>query len=327
MKNNISFIIQGIVLPSVNEQISLIKKHFPNSKIIVSTCNNFDFEVIGADKIIVSNDPGYFYYSNRPGEKVNNINRQIVSTLAGLKVCTTEYAFKIRSDFLITGDKFIEFFDAFPLVDNKYKVFDHKILSCCYFARNPNSDMKYPFHPSDLAFFGKTTDLLKLFDIPLMIKEEAFWDKKNNRFNKFVPEQHLFINCLKKNNFKVDCKFYNDCNSKIIEETERYFASNFIFLDFNQFNLMSTKQTFNMKVHPNAFMSCYTHIEWQNLYKKYVDKNLIVPIIDSQRLLIKKLYFNYKKYRFFSNICALPFRNKAKRREIRNKILEFFLNK
>ena len=74
-------------------------------------------------------------------------------------------------------------------------------------------------------------------------------------------------------------------------------------------------------------MSCYTHIEWQKLYKKYVDNKLNIPPIDNQRLQIQKLYRNYKKYRFLSNICAWPFRNKAKRREIRNKILEFFLAK
>lgn len=323
---SISFIIQGEVFPHINLQIAEIKRCFPQSRVIVSTCTPYTGQIVGADKTILSADPGFFYYSARPGEKVNNVNRQIITTLAGLKACETEYAFKLRSDFLLTGSSFLEYFDKFSATDNKYKLFEHKILSCCYFARNPNSDMPFPFHPSDLAFFGKTLDLLKLFDIPLMTKEEAYWDVANSRFNRYVPEQHLFINCLRKNGFEVKCDFYNDCNEADIEQTERLFASNFIFLTFEQFNLNPTKQTFNMKVHPNAFLSCYTHIDWQYLYKKYVDSSLNVPLIDDERLKIEKYYKNYKKYRFFSNLCALPFRNKAKRREIRNSILEYFLN-
>lgn len=325
--NNISFIIQGVILPDINDQIASIKKHFPDSKIIVSTCNNFDFEVIGADKVIVSDDPGFFYYSDRPGEKKNNINRQIVSTLAGLKACTTEYAFKIRSDFILNGNDFLKYFNTFSLSDSCYRIFGHKVLSCCYFARNPRSNMPFPFHPSDIAFFGKVDDLINLFDIPLMTEKEAFWDTTNKRFNRYVPEQHLLIKCLEKNNRDIKCNHYNDVSQYNIEETERYFASNFIFLTFEQFNLVPTKSTFFVEDHPDSFLSCYTHVGWMKLYKEYVDHQINVPEFDEEKARIKKLYKKYKKYRFISNICALPFRNKAKRRDIRNKILEYFLNK
>lgn len=324
---SLSFIIQGEVLPHINQQIAEVRRIFPQSEIIVSTCNGIDYSIIGADKIVVSHDPGFFYYSTCSGEKINNINRQIVSTLAGLKAATHDYAFKLRSDFFLIGNDFLKYRDEFPKYDNEYKIFEHKILSCCYFARNPVSDAPFPFHPSDLAFFGATKDLIKLFEIPLMTEKEAFWDTKNYCFNRYVPEQYIFINCLKKNGFDVRCDCYNDCTPENIEQTERFFASNFIFLTFEQFNLQPTKHTFNMKVYPNAFKSCYTHVEWQNLYKKYVDNSYIIPPKDMERLKIEKLYRNYKKYRFLSNLCAFPFRHKAKRREIRNKILEFFLNK
>jgi hypothetical protein len=329
IKSDITFIIQGDITPNINRQIAEIKKCFPQSSVVVSTSTGIhNCEVVeNADRIIMSKDPGFFYYSDRPGEKVNNINRQIVSTLAGLKACHTKYAFKLRSDFFLTGNSFLEYFESFPKSDENYKIFEHKILSCCYFARNPQSDMPFPYHPSDLAFFGKTSDLLKLFDIPLMTAEEAYWDVTNSRFNRYVPEQYLFINCLRKNGLEVNCNFYNDCSKENIEATERFFASNFIFLTFEQFNLKPTTQTFSMKVHPNAFKSCYTHIDWQRLYQKYVDTSLNVPLIDEERLKIEKCYKNYRKYRFLSNLCALPFRNKAKRRQIRNAVLEFFLAK
>ncbi|MCM1324017.1 MAG: WavE lipopolysaccharide synthesis family protein [Acetobacter sp.] len=327
--SDISIIIQGSYYPMVTEKvITSVREHLPQAKVIVSTCDkNFPEQMEGCDEFIISPDPGGYTYADRPGEKENNINRQIVNTLTGLKYVKTKYTLKLRSDFLLTGNSFLNFFDKFPLAEPNYQVFGHKILACCYFARNPNSDMPFPFHPSDLAFFGQTEDLLKLFDIPLMTKNQAYWNLKDRHQYQYIPEQYLFINCLRQKGFQVDCNFYNDCRSEGIEQTERFFASNFIFLTFEQFNLQPTKQTFNMKVHPNAFKSCYTHIEWQAIYKKYIDENYDVPLIDEERFKIEKYYKNYKKYRFLSNLCALPFRNKAKRRQIRNAVLEYFLNK
>lgn len=329
MKKDITFIIQGPVYPDItNKTISSVRQFFPETKIIYSTCNpECTDNLKDYDELIISDDPGSFTYADRPGEKVNNINRQIVSTMAGLKACKTKYAMKLRSDFVLKGNKFLEFWNKFSNVDSKYQIFEHKLLACCYFARNPSSDMAFPFHPSDLAFFGNAKDLINLFGINLMTKGQAYWNLKARHQYQYVPEQYLFINCLRKNGFDVVCDCYNDCTLGNIEQTERFFASNFIFLTFEQFNLQPTKPTFNMKVHPNAFKSCYTHVEWQNLYKKYVDNSYIVPPKDMERQKIEKLYHNYKKYRFLSNLCAFLFRNKAKRREIRNRVLEFFLNK
>lgn len=326
---DITFIVQGPVYPEItNNTILSVRQFFPEAKIICSTCNLENTGILkNYDKLIISDDPGSFTYADRPGEKENNINRQIISTLAGLKACKTKYAMKLRSDFILTGNVFWEFWDKFPDFDSKYKIFEHKLLACTYFSRNPDSNMPFPFHPSDLAFMGYTKDLINLFDIGLMTKKQAYWNMKDRHQYRYVPEQYLFINCLRKNGVKISCDCYNDCTPENIEQTERFFASNFIFLTFEQFNLKPGKQTFNMKVHPNAFKSCYTHIEWQKLYSKYVDNTYAVPQKDPERAKIGKLYGNYKKYRFLSNLCALPFRNKAKRREIRNKILEFFLNK
>lgn len=329
MKRDITFIIQGPVYPEItNQTIASVRKFFPDTKIIFSTCNPEYTNILeNYDEMIISDDPGSFTYADRPGEKENNINRQIVSTLAGLKACKTKYAMKLRSDFILTSNDFLQFWDEFLSFDRTYQIFEHKLLACTYFARNPSSDMPFPFHPSDLAFFGYTKDLINLFDIALMTKDQAYWNLKDRHQYQYVPEQYLFINCLRKNGVKISCDCYNDCTPENIEQTERFFASNFIFLTFDQFNLQPSKTTFSIKVHPNAFKSCYTHIEWQKLYNKYVDNTYAVPQKDPERAKIGKLYGNYKKYRFLSNLCALPFRNKAKRREIRNKILEFFLNK
>ncbi|MGL4713125.1 MAG: WavE lipopolysaccharide synthesis family protein, partial [Shewanella sp.] len=200
MINDISFIIQGNIQKTTTVLINSLADRFPQSEIIVSTTSPIKdpAEIPPSVKVIVNSDPGFFYYSKKSVEKINNINRQIVSTLAGLKKASKPYAFKIRSDFILTGDDFLAYFDRFPLYEDSHKIFTKKIIACTYFSRRPVSDMPHAYHPSDLAFFGLTEDLINLFDIPLMTEDEAYWDKKNSYKCRFVPEQHLFIKCLEK---------------------------------------------------------------------------------------------------------------------------------
>ena len=325
--SDITFVVQGPIIPDVTLSCLLsIRRNFPASSIILTTWKGHDASSLIFDELVYSEDPGFFYYSDRAGERQNNVNRQIVSTLAGLQRVQTEYVFKIRTDFNITGDDFLQFWNKFPLSDPAYKIFGNKILACSYFSRNPSSRMRFPFHPSDLAFFGRTADLIRLFDVPLMTEAEAYWDKKNARFNRYVPEQHIFINCLRKNGKAVQCDYYNDNSELNITETEKYFASNFVFLSFEQFNLQPTKSIFLMKPHPNSFRTCYTHNEWLGLYKKYVAPSIEVPAHDEEREKIERFYRSYKKYRLLGNIMAFPFRHKDTKRKIRNNVLEFFLN-
>lgn len=324
---NITFVMQGPIIPDVTlNGLLSIRQHFPTSPIVLTTWKGYDADNLVFDDLIASDDPGFFYYSDRAGERQNNVNRQIVSTLAGLRRVKTAYTFKIRTDFVITGDGFLQFWDQFRAADKDYQIFREKILACSYFSRNPASKMRFPFHPSDLAFFGRTEDLIAMFDVPQMTEAEAYWDKKRSRFNRYVPEQHIFINCLRRNGKTVLCERYNDNSEHNIMETERFFASNFVFLTFEQFHLTPSKTIFQMKPYPNSFRTCYTHIEWLGLYKKHVDPAVEIPAQDAERERIEGYYRVYKKYRLLANITALPFRNKETKRWIRNNVLEFFLN-
>ena len=177
------------------------------------------------------------------------------------------------------------------------------------------------------TFFGKTKDLINLFDIPLMTEEEAYFSFNTPISNKYVPEQYIFINCLKKNGKKAELELYNQATPENIEDTERYFASNFVLLSFEQFNLQYTKKTFDMAIHPNSFITCYTHYDWLKLYKKWVNPAVELPERDEERDKLNKFYKTYRKYRFFANIIALPFRTKEKRKKVRNGILEYFLER
>lgn len=102
----------------------------------------------------------------------DNINLQIVSSFNGLKKVSTEYAIKMRTDQLYDYDSMIRMYQFFIEHRKEHRVFVSGM---------------YPhllFHPKDTLFWGKTEDLISIFDIPLKrdnvtekvrIKKEDLW--------------------------------------------------------------------------------------------------------------------------------------------------------
>jgi hypothetical protein len=300
-EKDISFVVQGPVFGDVTKTcLQSLRKYMPEAEIVLSTYENSDVSALPFDRVVFSSDPGYFRISalHSYEGKFNNVNRQIVTTLAGLKASTRKYAFKIRSDFTLTGKGFLDFWNKFPDSEEEYKVFEKKLLACIHFTRNPGDEnYRRLFHPSDMAFFGLTADLVKLFDIPLMKKEEeSYIEYKGALLNKYTPEQHIFVNCLKKNGHDVDFCFMSHNNPKNLQDSERYFASNFIFLGWEKFNLKPSEKFNDPDVRVVKNFECVlTFVEWQALYKKYVNPSLQIPDEDDERTAISRFYAEFLK--------------------------------
>jgi hypothetical protein len=115
--------------------------------------------------IILTNDKPSVYGDD-------NINLQIVSSYNGLIKSTTEYAIKMRTDQLYDYNGIMVMYNFF--IENRK---DHLIFV-------PGMYPHLLFHPRDHLFWGKTSDLIKLFDIPLKI---------NNVTDKVrIPKQDLW---------------------------------------------------------------------------------------------------------------------------------------
>lgn len=326
---DITVVIQGAVHETVTQEvISSVRRHLPQAYIIFSTCDNEVPDTLqGYDHLLLSPDPGSYVYPHRPEQRPNNVNRQIINTHAALQKVTTPFVMKLRSDFILTGNSFLDYFERYSAVEEEYRVFGHKILACCYFTRHMHKGLPYPFHLSDLIYFGRTEDVQKLYDVPLMSREEAYWDKKDMYQYRYTPEQHIFINCLRKNGFVANCNSYKDCTLENISQTERYYATNFILLNFEQFNVCCHKTTFQKREHPKDFLYCYTHFDWLHLYNFYMKANFSLPDKDMEREELKKMYRAYKKYNFIANILAFPlFYSKKHRRRLRNWVRRFLFS-
>lgn len=319
--NEISVIIQGAINTELTHQcLKSVRKHLPNAEIILSTFkSDTDIPASLYDKLIINDDIPVQFYSTLPKEKQNNVNRQIASTLNGLRAATHKYAFKIRTDFILQSDKFLKYFNLYQQQDKQYTVFQHKILSCTNFARNPQYLL---FHPSDMAFFGLRDDLINLFDVPFMSNEEEIYYKFDGHCrNKYVPEQHLWINCLNKNGHNIDFNRFETPSDKNITDTEKYFASNFIFLSWKQFELCPPSKFFELS-RIYDYLSCVTHCEWLKWYKKYLAPDIVAPR-DSVRADLEKFQRRHRVALFVARIGVLPlFAFPSWRRRSRSKLYD-----
>lgn len=327
--------MQGPVIENQTvEVLKSIRGNFHDSKIILSTWEdtNINFDSNLYDDIIFNKDPGCFFAFL---DQKNNVDRQVVSTLNGLKACKTKYAFKIRTDFRIVGDNFLNYFGVFDKFNKEYKIVNKRILACTNATRNPYNKyaMNYPFHISDFAFFGLTEDLLKLFDIPLTPKEDKdyFFTHQNllrlgGIVCRFIPEQWILMNLLKNNGKKTNFEYATNFSKENSKLTELYITNNFVLLNLEQFNLNPFKTQFLTKNNLVYLETCYTYHDFLKMYKKYCDNNYLIPILDKER---SNSFFVIKKFkRLFIKPILKPIINVicwfVKNKDLKRKIREIY---
>lgn len=271
----ISIVIQGQVLPELlPKNIASIRQCFPGSEIILSTWKGSDITgAVSVDKIICSPDPGAFCADDVVGT-LNNVNRQIVSTQAGLAAATRPYILKTRTDILIHDRRFISFWGKYDDVPSQY--FQNRLLICNYYTRNPRV-FATCFHPSDWIVFGRAGDVRAYYEnIPFMTQEEGNWFRNHSKASvfftnylcRFTPEQHIFLGFLRKYDFS-ECTCYYDHRLELVVETERAFAECFVVLDYQK----QLSITFP-KYDPNRYLEKHTiisHWMWRAMYQHYCE--------------------------------------------------------
>lgn len=233
---DISVIIQGAITKETDACLRSIRECLPLAEIILSTWEKSNTTNLDYDVLLLNEDPGFFYVSEN---KLNNVNRQIVSTLNGIKVSKNKYVLKLRTDFLL--EKFDVDYET--LTDNKsssslLKCTNEKILIFSYL------DFPY-FFPCDWTFFGNKQDMLNLFSIPLLNNADAYYFHNNIPFNnkyykenkylcRFLPENYICYHFFSKYyNLDIPDFTYKSFVCKIISRC--FLLSNFCILDKKNF--------------------------------------------------------------------------------------------
>lgn len=280
---NISFIFQGKITAHLKKSLTNIRNLFPNCEIILSTWEN---ESIGkeieefSDIILLNSDPGGVV-CNYVNSVTNNQNRQVLSTLNGIKSASRPYVCKMRTDFELKNSDFLSFWNSFPKRKKEWSIFNHKVIVCSAFCRYFSSETyrPMPFHISDFFLFGLKEDVLALFESTGFNRtknELGNWEYLHpdrvpyiNVHWRYPPEQFIFFSLVKQ--YFPEIKFYDwsDFNSDNIKQSEELIISNFIILDYDQIELFSHKHIRGLIAAKHSMPGIITHKYFKYLYSKH----------------------------------------------------------
>lgn len=281
---DISVVVQGPIVGRPDDPyqarltqrcIDSIRRHLSGAELVISTWEGADLQGLNYDVAVFSPDPGgHIFHSER--KFYNNVNRQIASTLAGLKCASRKYCMKIRSDMELLGPDLLQYFGKFPARNSELSLLRERVLVSTDYSRNPRRIFPYPFHPSDWFCFGYLEDVLDIWDIQLADEPRMSRyfehaprpqpDLYPHFLNRYFPEQFIWVSFLRKHR-EVDFDFYADNRESVLESSEKSLAANLVLLSPEQLGIKFLK--YDVKIEDRV--SLYTHGEWQRLYKKYCD--------------------------------------------------------
>jgi hypothetical protein len=243
-RNNISFVFQGPVGHRGGNLASNIintKNVFPDAEFILSTWQGADETVFDQfDKVILNKDPGTVFIEPVTGYP-NNILRQVVSTVSGLKAASRKYAVKIRTDFSIANHRFLENWSSFSPANPEAMIFSKPVAILSLGCNDPTrrNDL---FHCSDFFYFGLLEDLLLYWDVEERVKSEKnrmlsipekIWHPLYGiLFGRLAIEQELFGFFMERkygDRFRI--KYRDQFSKDLLFLSETLLLNNFLLLD------------------------------------------------------------------------------------------------
>ena len=243
--DSFGILIQGPLCLDNNfteESVKFYVKEYPDAKIILSTWNTENKELIERIKQLGV----YVVLNEKPASSgVLNINYQLISTLNGIKFAkelNLEYIAKTRSDQRICRHNVFyalqNLVNVFPA--NSKNVKGRVIATPTYMG-----NMFTPYFISDFFYFAHTDDLLKMFDIGLDHRDNYKLQtatKKELSEKMYPPEIYLTKHYL--SSLGQQC-------SDTIKEYWQCVKDYYILIDRSQIDLFTEKYNYSNKEHVN----------------------------------------------------------------------------
>lgn len=311
---DISIVVQGPILKESGYKITSeltkficerLKELLPKSELILSTWQGEDITGINYDKVVLSLDPGGTWFNYNDFDHLNNCNRLIVSTLAGLKLATRKYVLKVRSDLFLVSKNFLNYFYRFPLYNEEYKFVNNRIiafsLNTLHGHKTSMFTMERPFHISDWAYFGYKNDLINLYDIPLVEEPEfsqwflkrckPFYDIEPWRLWKMPPEQYITYSFLKKH-IPIHLEHTVDTSNNNVKMSSVLLTNNFLILDQTQFSLISLKYLYFTFSSWRGYEEYISHSHWLENYSSYMKITISTKIKYQITIVFRKMSYH-----------------------------------
>lgn len=277
----ISVVVQGPIAANhdrpqsegvTRRSLEAIRCHLPGAHIILSTWKGSDTGGLDFDELVLSDDPGssvIMYYKDGRPHRVN-VNRQIVSTMAGLQRVKTDYAMKLRADNVLHGDSCKTLFEVFPERAEKHRYLNDRIVIANLCAQAYSQGLPLPFFLCDFFYFGRTEDLRTFWGQPLVrdyvYREELKGKRQHPQYPwpQTVVEQMLFVAFLNKfAPVELTSKFGD---TGLRDLSRQVVANNFIVCDREMLGLEVPERLAQRDGFPYTY---YSHVLWQWLYRRY----------------------------------------------------------
>lgn len=285
---DISVILQGpIEIPVTKDCIESIRKHLPESEIILSTWKGSYVDELDYDILILNEDPGA-KICDSINMVTNNANRQLISTKNGIIKSTKKYIFKVRTDSIILNNNFLNYFNKFNVYNNKYKIVNSRIIVSSIYSKEYSCEnlFKVLFHPSDFFMFGYANDIKDYFiDTPIIndIELSNYPLKYPNRipfkafFFRYAPEQYFCYSWVKRHFNNIIFDDWSDWHYTNLEQSINILYNNFVFLETEQSGFYNKKHAYYFD-NINAMPGLISYNTFQNNYKKLCDPSYIIEI-------------------------------------------------
>ena len=275
-------VVQGPVGPlgdatSTSAVIASLRAAFPDAELILSSWNGARTDGLDVDTVVLSTDPGV-------GAMGSNVNRQIVSSRAGIARATRRYVLKTRTDILFYSGRILESWGRYPGRAPFGAIFQERLLVGSLFTRRPSLISPYPFHPGDWVFLGRRDDMGKLFSVPLQHSAAAVAPVTDHLHRTLlqihgssahlaIPEQYLWVQAMRTAGHDAPLRYWCDLTPETLVRSEVALVQNAVVLDaVGDWDMLLPKYPSSGRL--LADPSLLDHAGWQELYATYVEGNL-----------------------------------------------------
>lgn len=257
---------------SFRDLVEKTRTALPGAKIVLSTWRNTKVpRSVAVDEIVRSNDPGSLPPIKFDDQGSNNINRQIVTTVAGLRKVTTKYAIKLRTDAFLENDNFLA---AYTKYANLFPSGSDRILTTSFFTIDPLVFEHMPFHISDWFLFSTTERLLKYWSTsPVSLEDATHYEKHKHASHssyldkkfrtRLAVEQYLCAGFAKQYGYETP-EYHNDSRKKVLDSFRDFVANDLVILDPWQAGLKFPKYKWAYQSNMQS-MNCMMFLDWYKI--------------------------------------------------------------
>lgn len=305
--SEISVVVQGPVRPDTAESLSSVRRVLPRAEIIFSTWGDEKADGLPFDKIVRSRMPPAYAQHIRTGI-LNNLNRLIRSTKAGVAKAERPYLLKIRSDLVLTDDRFLHAFEDFP-AEGPRKVFSRRVVVPLIYSRTGYRGFCTPFHLSDWAAFGLSEDLRPFYLNMQEVDDPAFTQyflgrEKETPYGptllRMAPEQYQAFSAFQRHFHDADMPDCSVVTEKLSCASDEYIVSNFIIAPYAETGWMVRKypQSIDEFKEGAPYFELWTKFVYESKYRRLCDPSYeLTAFADQRRFRRRDAYEGYFRLR------------------------------